>query len=65
MIPNMAKYRVIWHLPVCDVPQGGTVEGSAIPDVELLLQACAIAPIKESNKSFTEVEQTDGEASSH
>lgn len=65
MILDMTQYRVIWHLPVCDVPQGGIVEGSAIPDVELLLQACAIAPIKESTKPSKEVEQTDGEASSN
>ncbi len=61
----MSKYRVIWHLPVCDVPQGGLVEESAIPDVALLLQICAVAPVKEPSKSFKEVEQTDAEASSN
>jgi len=59
----MAKYRVIGELSVCDVPTGGVVEGSAIPDVELLLQACAIALIKDSEKDYKEVENTDGEAS--
>ena len=63
MIPNMAKYRVIGQFPVCDVPTGGTVEGSAVPDVELLLQACAIAPITESTKPSKE--ENDGEASSN
>ena len=63
MIPDM-KYRVIWHLPVCDVPQGGTVEGKDIPDVELLLQAGAIAPIQDPKSNIKEVEKNNGEASS-
>lgn len=65
MIPNMTKYVVTGSLPICDVPTGGTVEGSAIPDVELLLQICAIAPVPDPKSRVKEVESENGEASSN
>ena len=57
----MTKYLVIGNLEVCGVKPGGVVDGSTIPNVELLLQACAIAPIPDPKSK--EVEKTNGEAS--
>jgi hypothetical protein len=53
----MTKYLVNGPFPVCDVPPGGLVDGDLIPNVELLLEACAISEIKPSKK--TEEEVTD------
>lgn len=62
MIPDM-KYLVTGPLEVCGVKPGGLVDSADIPNVELLLEACAISEIKSSNKE--EVETEDGEASSN
>lgn len=61
MIPDM-KYLVTGPFAVCGVEPGGLVDSADIPNVELLLEACAISEIKSPKKS-QEVETEDGEAS--
>lgn len=63
MIRDM-KYLVTGPFAVCDVEPGGLVDSADIPDVALLLAACAIAEIKPS-KTSQEVENNDGEADSY
>ena len=61
MILDM-KYLVVGPLEVCGVQPGGLVDEADIPNVELLLEACAISEIKPSKKT-QEVETDNGEAS--
>jgi hypothetical protein len=55
----MTKYLVNGPFPVCDVQPGGLVDGDLIPNVELLLEACAISEIKSPNKT-EKVESDNG-----
>ena len=49
----MAKYLVSGPFTVTGVQPGGFVDGSGIDNVELLIEAGIITPVKESKKTST------------
>jgi len=57
MLERMAKYLVSGPFPVKGVKPGGFVDGVGIDDVELLIGAGILTPVKEESKTTSKADK--------